>query len=87
MTDAPQVPSGVQTAQLARAELYDTLGQLRERLDYAQRIDDKLARTKQRIADVSQENPGGFAAGVAGVAIAAGFAVWGAARLVLRAFD
>ena len=87
MSDAPQVPSGVQKAQLARAELYDTLGQLRGRLDYAQRIDDTIARTKQRVADVGNENPLAFAAGVAGAAVAAGLTVWGVARLVMRAFD
>ncbi|MGI8392271.1 DUF3618 domain-containing protein [Leucobacter sp. W1038] len=87
MSDAPQVPSGVQKAQLARAELYDTLGQLRGRLDYAQRIDDTIARAKQRVADVGNENPLAFAAGVAGAAVAAGLTVWGVARLVMRAFD
>ncbi|MGK0741274.1 DUF3618 domain-containing protein [Leucobacter sp. Z1108] len=87
MSDAPQVSSGVQKAQLARAELYDTLGQLRGRLDYAQRIDDTIARTKQRVADVGNENPLAFAAGVAGAAVAAGLTVWGVARLVMRAFD
>ena len=87
MSDAPQVPSGVQKAQLARAELYDTLGQLRGRLDYAQRIDDTIARTKQRVADVGNGNPLAFAAGVAGAAVAAGLTVWGVARLVMRAFD
>lgn len=87
MSDAPQVSSGVQKAQLARAELYDTLGQLRGRLDYAQRSDDTIARTKQRVADVGNENPLAFAAGVAGAAVAAGLTVWGVARLVMRAFD
>lgn len=87
MSDAPQVSSGVQKAQLARAELYNTLGQLRGRLDYAQRIDDTIARTKQRVADVGNENPLAFAAGVAGAAVAAGLTVWGVARLVMRAFD
>jgi len=87
MSDAPQVPNGVQKAQSARAELYDTLGQLRERLDYAKRIDNAMERAKQRVSDFGRENPVGFASGVAGVAIAAGLAVWGATRLVLRAFD
>lgn len=77
---------GVVTAQHARAELYDTLGQLRERLDYAQRIDDGLDRAKHRIAAERRENPVGFAIGAVAVAAAVGVAAWGATKLIRRAF-
>lgn len=87
MSGTPQIPEGVRVAQQARAELYDTLGQLRERLDYAQRIDDRLARTRQQIAAARHERPMAFAVGVIGVAVTAGLVVWGAARRVVRAFE
>lgn len=77
---------GVDAANLARVELYDTLAQLRDRLDYAQRIDDAVDRTSQRIADAKRENPLGFAVGVAATAAVVGVAVWGVSRLVMRAF-
>lgn len=86
MTEVRPEPS-VETAQRARAELYDTLGQLRDRLDYAQRIDDAAERGKRRIAEVQRENPAVFLAGVAAAAAVAGLAVWGVARKVLRAFE
>lgn len=82
-----QPDAGITDAQRAREELYDTLGQLRDRLDYAQRIDDAVDRTTRRIAAEKRENPVGFAAGVAVVAGAVGLAAWGLARLVMRAFD
>lgn len=78
---------GVREADEARAELYTTLGQLRERLDYAHRLDVALERAKLRVAKQREENPVGFAIGIMSVAAAAGFAVWGIARLITRAFD
>ncbi len=78
---------GVAAADQARAELYDTLGQLRDRLDYAQRIDDALDRTKHRIIAEKRDNPLLFAAAVVGVAAAAGVAVWAITRRVMDAFD
>lgn len=86
MTEVRPQP-GVAEAQQARAELYDTLGQLRDRLDYAQRIDDAAERGKRRIAEVQRENPAVFLAGVAGIAAVTGLAVWGVAQKVLRAFE
>lgn len=87
MSGGSKPDPGVLEAQRARAELYDTLGQLRERLDYAQRMDDSMERTRRRIARTKRENPLGFAVGVAAVAAVAGLAVWGIARRVARAFD
>ena len=78
---------GILEAQRARVELYDTLGQLRERLDYAQRIDDSLERTRRRIVRSKSENPLGFVLGVAAAAGVAGLVVWGVARRVARAFE
>lgn len=82
-----QHQSGVAEADRARAELYDTLSQLRDRLDYAQRIDDGVERAKRRITAEKRENPVVFGAAVAGVALACGAAVWAIATRVIRAFD
>ncbi|SJN08871.1 hypothetical protein FM113_04620 [Leucobacter sp. 7(1)] len=73
---------GVAEAQVARAELYDTLTQLQGRLNYAQRIDDSVAHAKRRIVAEKERNPLAFVAGVAGVAVVAGLVVWGIARSV-----
>lgn len=81
-----QQHAGVAEADRARAELYDTLAQLRRRLDYAQRIDDGVARAKRRISAEKQENPLLFGAAVAGVALACGAAVWAVAEKVVRSF-
>lgn len=77
---------GLIEAQQARTELYDTLGQLRVQLDYAQRIDDGIARAKHRIAAEKRENPLVFGAAVVGVAAVCGVAVWALASKVVRAF-
>lgn len=82
---ASRIDPGVSAAQQARDELYQTLGQLRERLDYAQRIDDAVARASHRISAERRENPIGFAIGVAAAAAVVGVAAWGVARLVRRA--
>ncbi len=79
--------AGIAAAERARIELYDTLAQLRDRLDYAQRIDDSVARTKRRLAQEQRDNPLLFGAAVIGVAAAAGVAVWAVANKVMRAFD
>lgn len=71
---------GILQAQLARAELYDTLGQLRNRLDYAQRIDDASERLMRRVDEQRRERPLAFAAGVLAVSAAAGTVVWMVAR-------
>lgn len=78
---------GVAEADRARAELYESLAQLRDRLDYAQRIDDSLARTKRRIAAEKRENPLIFGAAVAGAAAACGLVVWAVASKVMKAFE
>lgn len=76
--------AGVAEAARARAELYETLGQLRERLDYAQRIDDATARASERVERLRRDRPLMFMAGVAGAALVAGVVVWGVARVVVR---
>jgi len=82
----PRIDPGVAEAQRAREELYDTLGQLRGRLDYAQRIDDRVAQMKHCLAYARRENPVAFAVGATAVAAAVGAAAWGATKLIRRAF-
>ncbi|MGO2139685.1 MAG: DUF3618 domain-containing protein [Leucobacter sp.] len=77
---------GVAEAEVARAELYDTLGQLSERLNYAKRIDDATERVGQRIREQKRERPLAFIAGVVGVAATAGVIVWGIAKRASRNF-
>ena len=78
---------GVVSAELARAELYDTLSQLKDRLNYAKRIDDAVGEAKLRIVAEKRRNPLGFAAGVAGAAVATGLVVWGIASAVAKRFN
>jgi hypothetical protein len=78
---------GLIEASQARSELYDTLGQLRVQLDYAQRIDDGIARAKRRIAAEKQENPLAFGTAVVGVAAVCGIAVWAIATKVAKTFQ
>ncbi len=77
---------GIAEAAQARSELYDTLSQLKVRLNYAQRVDDAVNEAKLRIAEEKRDNPAGFAAGVAGAAVLAGLAVWGIASAVAKRF-
>lgn len=79
--------AGITAAKQARVELYDTLGQLRERLDYAKRFDNAMDRAGRRIAREKRENPIGFTAGVVAVASVAGLAVWGVVRLIARGVE
>lgn len=81
---APGPIGGVAEAGIARAELYDTLAQLRDRLNYARRIDDRIEETRQNFARAQRENPVGFAVGVVAAAATVGVAVWGIASLVAR---
>lgn len=76
--------NGVEQASRARAELHETLSQLRDRLDYAQRIDDSLDRAKHRIAAEKRDNPVGFAIVAIGVAAVCGLTVWGIARALTK---
>lgn len=75
---------GIADAELARAELYSTLSQLKDRLNYAQRVDDAVDDAKLRIIEQKQRNPLAFVAGVAGVAVIAGVVVWGVATSVAK---
>ncbi|MBC9936382.1 MULTISPECIES: DUF3618 domain-containing protein [unclassified Leucobacter] len=75
---------GVAEAAMAREELYTTLAQLRDRLNYAQRVDDAVDDAKARIAETRRSRPLVFAAGCAGVAVVAGLVVWGVARGISR---
>lgn len=75
---------GVQEAARARAELYDTMGQLQDRLNYARRVDMAVADAKVRLRAQQRERPVAFAGGVAGVAALAGLAVWGVVTAVAK---
>ena len=74
----------VTETEAVRAELYDTLAHLRDRLNYARRFDQAVARTRARLERQQQENPVAFGAGVAGVAAIAGLAVWRVSVAVAR---
>lgn len=71
---------GIAEAEVARAELYDTLGQLSDRLNYAKRIDEATERVGLRIREERRERPLVFVAGVVVAAAAAGAVVWALAR-------
>lgn len=77
----------VNPADAARTELYHTLGQLRSRLDYAQRIDNGLSDARRRMVQQRLQHPARFAAGVGGVALLAGLAVYKVAQAVIRTLD
>ena len=77
---------GLNTAEAARTELYDTLSLLSDRLNYAQRFDDAVDRTQAKISRSQTENPVGFALVVAGVAITVGVIAWAGASKLLNAF-
>lgn len=79
--------AGLSEAARARSELYTTLGQLRERLDYAQRIDDSVERAKARLAEGRRKNPTGYAIGAVALAVGIGAVVWVVARKVVNRFD
>lgn len=75
---------GVTEAERARQELYDTLGQLRVQLDFAQRIDNRVARMKHRLAAEKRENPLAFGAVVVSVAAVSGVGVWAVVSKIAR---
>lgn len=75
---------GVTEAEVAREELYGTLAQLRDRLNYAQRVDDAVDDVKLRIAETRRNRPIAFVVGCAGTAVLAGLSVWGVARAITR---
>ncbi|GAA1574651.1 hypothetical protein ACIFOC_02910 [Leucobacter aridicollis] len=77
---------GIAEADAARAELYDTLGQLSDRLNYAKRIDDATQRVGLRIREERTERPLVFVAGVVAVAATAGVIVWAIAKRAGRNF-
>ena len=87
MSDRNERAMGVADAQLARAELYETLGQLQDRLNYAKRVDDATERLIDRVEAVRRERPLAFVAGVAVAAVAAGAVVWAVARGVAKRFN
>ncbi|KUF08490.1 hypothetical protein [Leucobacter sp. G161] len=80
MNPQEQRALGIAEAEVARAELYDTLGQLSNRLNYAKRIDEATERVGLRIREERRERPLVFITGVVVVAATAGAVVWALAR-------
>lgn len=75
----------IDEAQAARSELYATLNQLSDRLNYAKRVDEAVDRAEQRIRANRERNPVAFALVVTGAAVTVGLLVWaGASKLVSR---
>lgn len=70
----------------ARAELYDTLGQLSERLNYAKRFDDAVDAEIAKVKRFKKQRPEIFVAAVVGISAVAGAATWLIARSVIRRF-
>lgn len=60
----------------ARAELYETLGLLSERLNFAKRFDEAAERQTKKIKRLKEQKPVVFVTAVAGVATAVGAATW-----------
>lgn len=77
---------GIAAAEVARAELYETLGQLRENLNYAKRFDQATDRFVDRVEEERRERPEVFIAGVVAVATTAGVVVWAVARGIAKRF-
>lgn len=75
---------GIADAAKARQELYGTLSQLKDSLNYAQRIDDAVDDARVRIAEQKRRHPVAFLLGVAGAAVVAGAVVWGVATAVTK---
>ena len=75
---------GIADAAIARGELYDTLAQLKDQLNYARRFDEAVERMEERVQQVREERPAVFIAGVVSVAVVAGTVVWAVASRVAR---
>ncbi|MHA3723890.1 DUF3618 domain-containing protein [Leucobacter sp. HY1910] len=82
--NAHEKQQGIADAAKARAELYDTLGQLTHQLNYARRVDEAIDDARRRMAEVKRSRPVVFAASVAGVAAVVGLGVWGVVRAVSK---
>ena len=80
MTPQEQRALGLAEADVARAELYATLGQLSDRLNYAKRIDEATERVGIKLRTEREERPAVFFAGVVAVAATAGVIVWAIAK-------
>ncbi|MHA3684767.1 DUF3618 domain-containing protein [Leucobacter sp. HY1908] len=82
--NAHEKQQGIADAAKARAELYNTLGQLTHQLNYARRVDEAIDDARRRMAEVKRSRPVVFAASVAGVAAVVGLGVWGVVRAVSK---
>ncbi|WP_017792569.1 DUF3618 domain-containing protein [Leucobacter salsicius] len=82
--NAEHQQQGVADAAQARAELYDTLGQLTHQLNYARRVDEAIDGAKRRVVEARRTRPVAFAIAVAGAAAVVGLGVWGVVRAVSK---
>ena len=67
-----------------RAQLFDTLDAIEDKLNVPKQVHRAKRRAIVQIATVKVERPAVFYAGVAGLAGAAGLAVWGIVRAIVR---
>lgn len=81
---ADQFQDATPTPEQARAELVATLNAIEDKLNVPKQVHRAKRRTIVRIATVKVERPAVFYAGVAGVAVSAGLAVWGIVRAIAR---
>lgn len=75
---------GIADAAIAREELYGTLAQLKDQLNYARRFDEAVERTEERVQRVREERPAVFITGVVSVAVVTGTLVWAVVNRIAR---
>jgi len=79
------VPMGIDDpVDRARAELKAALAAIEEKANVPRRVSQAAERGSIRARLFADRNPAGAVAAVAGVAVATGFLVWGAVRLITR---
>ncbi|WP_138945558.1 DUF3618 domain-containing protein [Plantibacter sp. M259] len=79
-----QFPGATPSPEQARAELVATLNAIEDKLNVPKQVHRAKRRAVVQIATVKVERPAVFYAGVAGLAGAAGLAVWGIVRAIAR---
>lgn len=70
----------------ARKELYETFALLSDRLNFAQRFDEKVEEKTAQVKALKRNKPAVFFSAVAGVAAVTGVVVWAVAKGISRKF-